>query len=380
MCAFKDKTEAQPQPQQAALAAKATMAPRLVNDGKPWARLIGIGPTAHFGIFDVYKQHVVIGNARKNQDALIRIEDPRIRRACFNPTSVGVAHSRMPSPTFMRCSGNHCKLFLDGVGRVQLLDDSSNGTWWNNMRMNRGELRTLSSMDNIILLHPSPTKELATQAASATTAGDEPGVVPRALNYQFMFIDLRPPPSMPLPSAAVQVPRLLHGTSLYAPAEDYGQPEDYETVGELGRGSFAVVRKVVHRTSGVHYAMKIMDKKKLLRNVGGSGRVQSSEEAKLKVLSEARILREVDHPNVIRFVDIFETDAHLHLVMELVEGGELFDRLSNEGAFAEPDARAIMHQLLSALKHLHARHIVHRDLKPENILLQRPPYVTADRA
>jgi serine/threonine protein kinase len=59
-------------------------------------------------------------------------------------------------------------------------------------------------------------------------------------------------------------------------------------------------------------------------------------------------------------------------VMELVDGGDLFEHLESHGPFAEPDARAIMHQLFSALQYLHARHIVHRDLKPENILLATP--------
>ena len=146
-----------------------------------------------------------------------------------------------------------------------------------------------------------------------------------------------------------------------------GSPDDYETVCELGRGAFAVVRKVVHRDSGVEYAMKVMEKRKLLRNSGmggpSGGAMKREQYAELqnKVLSEARILRTVDHPNVIRFIDIFEDDVHLYLVMELVEGGELFEQLVEHGPFAEPDARAIMHQLLQALGHLHERHIVHRE-------------------
>ena len=90
-----------------------------------------------------------------------------------------------------------------------------------------------------------------------------------------------------------------------------------------------------------------------------------------KVLAEARILKNLSHPNIIKFHDIFENDRELCLVMELVEGGELFDYLVEHGPFNEPDARCIMQQLLEALQYLHSRNIVHRDLKPENILLDR---------
>ena len=116
----------------------------------------------------------------------------------------------------------------------------------------------------------SPTASPPTApTADAETAATEPpaGVVPRATNYHFMFIDLRPPPAMPMPPpppVAPPQPQLLRGTSLYAPeAEDYGRPEDYQTLAELGRGSFAVVRKVVHVASGREYAMKVMEKSKV---------------------------------------------------------------------------------------------------------------------
>eukprot|EP00966_Prymnesium_polylepis_P298081 6887687-Prymnesium_polylepis.1 len=122
-------------------------------------------------------------------------------------------------------------------------------------------------------------------------------------------------------------PRLLRGTSLCAPHQPPDAAErDYEEICELGRGSFAVVRKVRHRSTGLLYAMKAMDKRRLLR---GAGRLQA--DLKEKVLSEARILKAMSHPGIIKFHEIFETDTELCLVMELVEGGELFDHLLSHG-------------------------------------------------
>jgi serine/threonine protein kinase len=75
------------------------------------------------------------------------------------------------------------------------------------------------------------------------------------------------------------------------------------------------------------------------------------------------ILLTVDHPNVIKLKEIYESEKEVHLVLELVTGGELFDRIIDLGYFCEKDAAAVIKQLLEALEYIHARSIVHRDLK-----------------
>ena len=166
--------------------------------------------------------------------------------------------------------------------------------------------------------------------------------------------------------------QLLQNTSFCAGgvSEDHGSASHYDEVCELGRGAFAVVKKVVHRRTGGHFAMKVMEKKKLLGQLRRKSGVQI-DEMQAKVLAEARILKNLSHPNIIKLHDIFENEREICLVMELVDGGELFDYLVDNGPCSEPDARCIMRQLLQALQYLHSRNIVHRDLKPENILLQR---------
>ena len=242
---------------------------------------------------------------------------------------------------------------------------STNGTFVNGTLVKKNHTKQLKSGDELTLLTVLP----ATSGTSQTTNGSNPDIVPRATHYPYLFqLLIEPTPSAtqsPRPVFSPPQPRilnpstsvmprglaqgapagqgLLRGTSLY----QSGGLADYEEICELGRGSFATVIKVQHRSTGALYAMKVMDKRRLLR--GAPGRVK--EDLSEKVLLEARILKKVEHPGVIKFHEIFETDDELFLVMELVEGGELFDHLYNHGPFTEQDACNIMHQLLQVPCH-----------------------------
>jgi len=83
---------------------------------------------------------------------------------------------------------------------------------------------------------------------------------------------------------------------------------------------------------------------------------------------EIEIMGQISHPNVIQLFEIFDEPKKMHLVMELVSGGELFDRIVAKGSYTEKDAATTVKTLCSALEYLHSKDIVHRDLKPENIL------------
>ena len=89
---------------------------------------------------------------------------------------------------------------------------------------------------------------------------------------------------------------------------------------------------------------------------------------------EVNILKEMNHPGIIRIYEIMETNTHLYISQEMCTGGELFDAVigAGEGAFREKDAAAIMRMALDALGHCHEHDVVHRELKPENFLLSRP--------
>ena len=87
------------------------------------------------------------------------------------------------------------------------------------------------------------------------------------------------------------------------------------------------------------------------------------------LLSEIDIMRAWDHAQVIKLYEVYEAEKHVHLVMELLEGGELFNRIRSKGTYTEVDAIKVMKNILAALAYLHDKRIVHRDLKPENLIL-----------
>jgi len=77
----------------------------------------------------------------------------------------------------------------------------------------------------------------------------------------------------------------------------------------------------------------------------------------------------MDHRNVIKLYEVYETTKYIHLLLPYLEGGELFERIKSKGLYKESDAVNVMRNFLSALDYLHSKRVVHRDLKPENLIL-----------
>lgn len=76
------------------------------------------------------------------------------------------------------------------------------------------------------------------------------------------------------------------------------------------------------------------------------------------------------HENIIKLYEVYESDNHIYLVQELLNGGELFDRIIKKGQYSEKDACVLMKKLLGALAFMHAKGAMHRDIKPENLILK----------
>ena len=132
--------------------------------------------------------------------------------------------------------------------------------------------------------------------------------------------------------------------------------ESYEIKGILGQGGFSIVREGIHLESSQERAVKILTKNAI------------GETQLLLVTEEIEILKSLDHPNIIRVIEIIEDTTKINIVTELCKGGELFDRIINCRTFSENTAAKYIFQILSGLIHIHEKGYIHRDLKPENIL------------
>jgi len=123
----------------------------------------------------------------------------------------------------------------------------------------------------------------------------------------------------------------------------------------LGSGGFSTVREATCKEDGEKYAVKIVEK----------GSIQ--DEIKL-LRREIEIMKQVEHVNIMKLEEIYEDDQKVYIVMELVDGSELFDRIVTKGYYSEKSTIHIVKQILHAVKYLHEKGIAHRDLKPENLL------------
>lgn len=130
---------------------------------------------------------------------------------------------------------------------------------------------------------------------------------------------------------------------------------------ELGRGRFSVVKVATHLKEQAKYAVKVVENESL------------TDEENLEALeTEIEILRMLQHPHIVNLKEVITTISDTFIVMELLSGGELFNRIVEKTCFPEPEAQALFAQILLSMDYLHSLNIVHRDVKPENILYMAP--------
>ena len=311
---------------------------------------------------------------------------------------------------FGMISNQHCKIYCclqnpgnaagggsgnrqAGIGmEVYVEDCSGNGTLINQQTLlRRGQKRILHSGDEICLVNPQTLQKKVRSNAGLQTLTQQ---------HSFVFVTVQPPAPLYATSSlhaqvvarsskrkapavdvrAMRMPKPTRAHSAAAPTRDSPtnnnnqrrisprrqQPrrveEDYDIREVLGTGTVGEVRRAIHRQTGQERAIKII-------SIGGRNRaahffVQANVEA------EATILQGLKHPYVVQLVDVYVSSTVVYLVMELLHGGDLFDRIIEKGKYSETESRRVMRRLLSAIHYLHCdKNIVHRDLKPENILL-----------
>jgi len=127
---------------------------------------------------------------------------------------------------------------------------------------------------------------------------------------------------------------------------------------EIGKGGFSVVYRAERKKGGEEFAVKKIDKKKV-----------EGDDIKL-LRREIQIMKKLNHANILKLFEVYEDDESFYLVMELVRGKELFDKIVERGMYSERDAANIIAQVVSAVDYLHENGIAHRDLKPENLLVE----------
>uniref|UniRef100_A0A672NJ60 non-specific serine/threonine protein kinase n=1 Tax=Sinocyclocheilus grahami TaxID=75366 RepID=A0A672NJ60_SINGR len=172
---------------------------------------------------------------------------------------------------------------------------------------------------------------------TSRTPTDSPGVPPSANAHQlfrgFSFVASNLGQEQPLQNANI------HFT------------DGYELKEDIGIGAYSVCKRCVHRITSVEYAVKIIDRAKK----------DPSEEIEI-------LLRYGQHPNIITLKDVYDDGKFVYLVMELMRGGELLDRILRQKCFSEREASAVLCTITKTVEYLHSQGVVHRDLKPSNML------------
>ncbi|XP_020087875.1 CBL-interacting protein kinase 24 isoform X3 [Ananas comosus] len=132
----------------------------------------------------------------------------------------------------------------------------------------------------------------------------------------------------------------------------------YEVGRTIGQGTFAKVKFAVNTETRESVAMKILTKSTILKH-----------KMVHQIKREISIMKIVRHPNIVRLHEVLAGRTKIYIILELVNGGELFDKIVHQGKLHESEARRYFQQLVDAIDYCHSKGVFHRDLKPENLLL-----------
>ncbi|NXW18828.1 KS6A2 kinase, partial [Circaetus pectoralis] len=187
---------------------------------------------------------------------------------------------------------------------------------------------------------------------TSRTPTDSPGVPPSANAHHlfrgFSFVAsnlVQEPAQQEVHKITVHpIVQQLHGNNIHF-------TDGYEIKEDIGVGSYSVCKRCVHKATETEFAVKIIDKSKR----------DPSEEIEI-------LLRYGQHPNIITLKDVYDDGKYVYLVMELMRGGELLDRILRQKCFSEREASAVLCTITRTVDYLHSQGVVHRDLKPSNIL------------
>ncbi|XP_063029151.1 calcium/calmodulin-dependent protein kinase kinase 2 isoform X3 [Melospiza melodia melodia] len=170
--------------------------------------------------------------------------------------------------------------------------------------------------------------------------------------------------------------------------QDCVQLNQYKLKDEIGKGSYGVVKLAYNEDDNTYYAMKVLSKKKLMRQAGFPRRppprgAKAAPEGCLQprgpieqVYQEIAILKKLDHPNVVKLVEVLDdpSEDHLYMVFELVKQGPVME-IPTLKPLSEDQARFYFQDLIKGIEYLHYQKIIHRDIKPSNLLVGEDGHV-----
>ncbi|KAL4223738.1 Calcium calmodulin-dependent protein kinase kinase 2 [Mactra antiquata] len=168
--------------------------------------------------------------------------------------------------------------------------------------------------------------------------------------------------------------------SLSDGGDGFIQLNQYKLKDEIGKGSYGIVKLAYNESDEAHYAMKILSKRRLMKKAGFFRRPPPSRDGKTavrppthpleRVYREIAILKKLDHPNVVRLVEVLDDpeEDNLYMAFELVEKGEVMEIPSNK-TLSEDTAWKYFRDIILGIEYLHYQKIIHRDIKPSNLLL-----------
>ncbi|GBL83510.1 Calcium/calmodulin-dependent protein kinase kinase 2 [Araneus ventricosus] len=158
---------------------------------------------------------------------------------------------------------------------------------------------------------------------------------------------------------------------------DYEQLNHYRLKGEIGQGSFGIVKLAYNEEDNTHYAMKVLSKRKLMRRAGLYGRVPPIRDGQktrvgplAQIYTEIAILKKLNHPNVVKLFEVLDDpdEDNLYMVFELLQKGPVIN-VPTSDPLPELKAWQYFRDIIMGIEYLHYQKIVHRDIKPSNLLL-----------